>query len=144
MASKDLVHNAKLTNVINPAAIKSANATTTGVIIDTQGYESLTFAIEAGAITDGAFTPTMTEGDAANLSDGAAVAAGDMLGTLAASVQNNASQNTTKTIGYRGGKRYVRLDEVQTGATTGGFIAVTAIQAHARNQPSSTSAAPSP
>jgi hypothetical protein len=64
-------------------AALTGNATTNSQIIDTQGFESLEFLIESGVITDGTFTPNLQEGDAANLSDAATVAAGDMLGTVA-------------------------------------------------------------
>jgi hypothetical protein len=68
----------------NPQAAITGNATTNGAIIDTQGFESSSSSIQSGVITDGTFTPNVQEGDAANLSDAATVAAGDLLGTIAA------------------------------------------------------------
>jgi hypothetical protein len=40
-----------------------------------------------------------------------------------------------KKVGYRGPKRYSRIKFVQTGATTGGFLAALAVQGHAKNAP---------
>lgn len=52
-----------------------------GQIIDRQGYDSLTYLIATGSIADAdvTFTVLLEEGDAANLSDAAAVADADMI-----------------------------------------------------------------
>jgi hypothetical protein len=134
MASRDLHNNLKLNPSHNPQAAITGNATTNGAIIDTQGFESVEFSIQSGVITDGTFTPNVQEGDAANLSDAATVAAGDLLGTLAAATfVATTDNNKTKKIGYKGIKRYVRLQLIGSGQTTGGFIASTAVQGHGRN-----------
>lgn len=141
---RDLHHNIKVTNVIDPAAIKSGNAATAGAVIDTQGYESLEFLIEAGVLTDGTLTPSLTEGELADGSDGTAVPANDLLGTIAGATFAATDDSKTKTIGYRGGHRYVKLTVTQAGATTGGFYNAVAVQSHARNQPGNVSPAPVP
>jgi hypothetical protein len=133
MASKDLHNNIKVTPAINPAAAIAANGTTTSAIIDTQGFESLEMVAQSGVITDGTFTGTLFEGDAANMSDEAAVAAGDLLGSNP--VFAAAANNLTKKVGYRGNKRYVRIKFVQAGATTGGFLTAIAVQGAAKNAP---------
>lgn len=128
---RDLHNSLKVSKAFGPQAIVTGNAANAGAIIDTQGFESLEFAIVAGTITDGTFTPTLTEGNDPALADGAAVAASDTFGVPAG--MNAAASNTTQKVGYKGSKRYVRLSLPQTGATTGGFIAATAIQGHGRN-----------
>jgi hypothetical protein len=133
MASKDLHNNLKLTPAINPAAAITANGTTTSATIDTQGFASLEFSCHSGAITDGTFTGTVYEGDASNMSDEAAVDAADLLGSAPAFAASD--DNVVKKVGYRGSKRYVRIKFVQAGATSGGFLAATAVQGHARNAP---------
>lgn len=126
---RDLHHNLNLTTALNTAAIGS-NTTTNGAIIDTKGFSSLEFAIKSGTLTDGTYTPALTEGDASDLSDGTAVAAGDLLGTIAGATFAATDDNKVKKIGYTGGKRYVRLSLVTTGVTTGGTIGAIAIQGH--------------
>lgn len=144
MASKDLFHNVRVKNAIDPTAIRNANAAVVSAIIDTQGYESLLFAIESGVITDGTLTPSLLESDDSGMAGSNAVAAADTLGTVAGATFAITDDSVTKTIGYKGGKRYVTLTVTQAAATTGGFYSAVAIQGHARNNPSNVSAAPTP
>jgi hypothetical protein len=130
---RDLHNNQKFSRAISPAAILSANGTTTGQTIDVVEFGSLEFAFLAGAITDGTLTVTVYEGDESDMSDEAAVADGDLLGTEP--VFTSADANTTKKVGYKGNKRYVRVKVVQTGATTGGFIGCIATQGHPKTAP---------
>jgi hypothetical protein len=130
---RDLHNNLSGARGISPAAIISANGTTTGQTIDTLGYGSVEFFFQSGAITDGTFTVTIYEGDASNMSDETAVADVDLLGTEP--VFTSADANATKKVGYKGNKRYVRVKVVQTGATTGGFICCIATQGHPKTAP---------
>ncbi|WP_193183258.1 hypothetical protein [Nisaea sediminum] len=134
MSSRDLYNNVKALGAISPQEIGS-NGAVNGAIIDTAGFESLLFSIASGAVTDGAFTPSMTEGDESDLSDGTAVAAGDMLGTVAGATFADTDDNAVKKVGYRGNKRYVRLTLTAAGVTNGGFFAATAHLGHPRNAP---------
>ena len=109
---------------LNTAAITS-NTTTNGVIIDTQGYNSLTFLLNVGARTDGTYTPTIQHGDAANLSDATTVGADDLIGTFAGAAISAA--NTVRKIGYVGNRRYVRLGVVSTTVTSGATVGATAV-----------------
>lgn len=108
----------------NTAAI-SSSTTTAGNIIDTQGYEGLEFFIQSGARTDGTYTPLIEEGDEADLSDAAAVADEDLVGTEAGAAISAA--NAIKRIGYVGHKRYVRLSIVSSDVTSGATIGATAV-----------------
>jgi hypothetical protein len=130
---RDIHNNLKPSRGISPAAIIAANGTTTGQTIDVSEFGSLEFLFQSGAITDGTFTVTVYEGDAANMSDEAAVADADLLG--AEPVFADTDDNTVKRVGYIGSKRYVRAKVVQAGATTGGFIACIAVQGHPRTAP---------
>lgn len=96
----------------------TTNTTTVGAIIDTAGFESLEYLIHSGTITDGAYAFVLEEGDDSGLSDAAAVAAAETLGTLTGFVA--ADDDTTKRVGSIGKKRYQRLSIVSTGVTTGG------------------------
>ncbi|HEX6956254.1 MAG TPA: hypothetical protein VF156_15375 [Agromyces sp.] len=129
----DLHNNIKVSRAISPAAAITGNGNTDSQIIDTKGFESLEFVILAGALTDGTLTPQLIEGDDSGLSDGATVAAGDLLGSATAIASTD--DNAVRKIGYRGNKRYVRLRLVQTGATSGGFAGAVAVQANAGTYP---------
>jgi hypothetical protein len=130
---RDLHNNISGARGISPAAILTANGTTTGQTIDVSEYGSLEFVFLSGVITDGTLTVTIYEGDASDMSDEAAVADADLLGiepVFAAS-----DDNTVKCVGYIGNKRYVRAKVVQAGATTGGFISSIIIQGHPKTAP---------
>ena len=103
----------------------SSSTTTNGVIIDTQGYNALTYLLNVGARTDGTYTPLVRHGDAADLSDVADVDDSDLVGTEANAAINTA--NTVKKIGYVGNKRYVRLSVVSTSVTSGATVGATAV-----------------
>ena len=117
----------------SPGAITAGNATLTTQTIDRQGYEALEFIYTSGTITDGTFTVTMYEGDASNMSDEAAVAAADILGT--SPVFAATDDDKVKRVGYKGTKRYVRCKAVQSGATTGGYLSAVAVLAKPRYVP---------
>ena len=127
---RDLHSNIKVSPAIDPAVITAGNATLTSAIIDTAGYDSLEFAFCSGAVTDGTFTITVFEGDASNMSDEVAVtSSASLLGSAITFVGATAADDSAvKRIGYRGNKRYVRVKAVQSGATTGGYLAAVAIQ----------------
>lgn len=132
---KDLKNNIKVSNALNIQAI-STNATTAGAIIDTKGFDSLTFVFQTGTITDGDYTLLIHEGDNGALSDATAVADADLLGTEAlASFAADTDDNKVSKIGYRGNKRYVRLSVVSTNVTTGGTVGAVAVQGHPQFAP---------
>jgi hypothetical protein len=136
---KDLHNNIKVTTVLAPVTIDS-DTTTAGEVIDTQGFDSLEFVLQAGALTDGVFTAALAESDtvdeSGDLTSEGVVAASDLIGSLP-SVENDASDESglSKKVGYRGRKRYVRLDVVSTGTDDGGVVGAIAIQEGARNNP---------
>jgi hypothetical protein len=123
--SKDLHANVKISKAMSVTAI-SGNGTTNGDIIDRAGYQSVVFALLSGTLTDGTYTPSITEGDAADLSDGAD--ATDLHGTVAGATFAATADNAVKKLGYRGSKRYIRLNVTAAGVTTGGTISAIAIQ----------------
>ncbi|WP_376959663.1 hypothetical protein ABNQ39_07070 [Azospirillum sp. A26] len=131
---RDLHNNLAFVVALNTAAITS-NTATIGAIIDTRGFDSLEFAIKSGTLTDGTYTPALTEGDAPDLSDGSPVAAGDLLGTVADATFAATDDNKVKKLGYRGNKRFVRLSLVSAGAATGGTIGAVAALGHPRTVP---------
>ena len=121
MADKDLKNSVISKVALNIQAI-STNTTTAGAIIDTLGYESVTFVLQSGTLTDGAYTPLIEDGDNSGLSDAAAVADDFLLGTEAGAAFALTDDNTTKRIGYVGKKRYVRVSVVSTSVSSGGTL----------------------
>lgn len=117
---KDLHNNIKVVNAFNTQAI-SSSTTTSGNIIDLQGYGAIEFLCQMGNWTDGTYTPVLTEGNDSGLSDGTVVSdANNIFGTAALVAAALNADNTVARIGYRVGKyRYVRLGFVSASVSTG-------------------------
>jgi len=136
--TQDLYNEIKQINALDIQTIAS-NTTTAGDIIDTAGYSSLTFVFQTGTLTDGDYTVLIQDGDDSGLSDAAAVADTELLGTEAgASFTADGDDNKTSKIGYVGVKRYVRLSIVSTSTSSGAVVGAIAILGHARVQPQDT------
>lgn len=137
MANRDGSRDKKLLWAKTPTSIGS-NTTTASNIIDTQGYDKVTFVVVASAYTDGTFTPAVSESDDSGMSGENAVADADLtrLETAAAitAATSNSADNSGK-IGYVGSKRYVTCDIVSTGVSSGATVGVLAILENAHNQP---------
>lgn len=120
MAQIDMHNNVDERIALNTQLINT-DTTTAGVIIDTAGYESIEFIVQAGVVTAGILTPVLEDGDDSGLSDAAVVAAAFRLGSL---VVLSAS-NTLTRFGYVGKKRYVRLSGLSATSanlTVGGTV----------------------
>jgi hypothetical protein len=137
----DLHNNIRTKTVISPLAI-GANATKTGLVIDRQGYGGVEFIASYGAVTTTGSIVTLVvkEGDATGSLT--SVADADLLGTealaslLAATPRAaGTTKEVTKRVGYRGIKRYVSVDAVQTGTTSVGVVGVAAILHSPSNAP---------
>jgi hypothetical protein len=127
---RDMLNNIHPLTAIEPVAARTNNTAIVSSIIDTRGYDALTFAILVGTNTDAdvTFAVTMDHGDVSNLSDAAAVPAADLVGTLALAGYIFSDDAETRKIGYGGNKRYVRLTVTPTGNDAGNiFIAAVAI-----------------
>lgn len=106
----DLHNNIEFRRALSPVVITD-NTAQVCEIIDIAGFRSLEFAILTGTLADAdaTFTALVEHGDAANLSDAAAVPDGALLGLETEASFTFAADNVTKKIGYRGTKRYIRL-----------------------------------
>lgn len=116
MAEYDSVSEMKVAEAIPFVA---HNAAINGNSIDTLGFESLTFAIQAGTLGTGTVNFLMQEAD--DNGSGApgaftTVAAGDMIGTLPTILATD--DNKSYRIGYIGKKQWVRINNVGTGWTS--------------------------
>jgi hypothetical protein len=134
---RDLVNNINPLFAIAPAAATTDNTAYVTGIIDTAGYDSLTFLFITGTETDAdaVFTLTMEHGDNSALSDTAVPAATDLIGTTALGSFTFADDNKTRKIGYIGTKRYIRATITPTNNTGNVFLAAAAILGHPHNAP---------
>lgn len=132
---RDLHSNIRTKTIIPPLAI-GANATKSGVVIDRQGYGGVEFIAAYGAVvtTGTVVTLVVLEGDVTGTMT--SVADTDLIGTEALASLPAATPRTagttkevSKRIGYRGLKRYVTCNVVQTGVTSVGCVGVAAILA---------------
>jgi len=138
---QDLHNNSRTVNIITAAAI-GANATKSGLVKDRQGYGGVEFFVSYGSVTTTGTVVTLIvkEGDVTGTMT--SVANADLLGTevlagLAAATPRSAgtTKEVTKRIGYRGVKRYVTVDAVQTGVTSVGCISVVGVLHSPYNAP---------
>lgn len=126
MAKFDMRNNAEYGLALS--ATLSGTSAAAGAWMDMRGWEAITFAVSTGTVTDAGtasgFAFEVQESDTTDASDATAVADADLIGTEAALTVTSDDDDDTLvgTIGYRGGKRYVRI--VATG-TTGTNAAVT-------------------
>lgn len=135
MAKFDQKNDLKVANALDIQTI-ATDTTTAGDILDLQGFNACTFAFHTGTVTDGDYTVLIEHGDDSGLSDAAAVADADLIGTEAgASFTDDGDDNLVGTIGYRGDKRYVRLSIVSANTTSGAVVGATAILGHAHSAP---------
>ena len=107
---KDAISNVKAVPAIAPAVKTAAGD---GTAIDVQGFGSLLFVINTGAIAgDGDFGVVVQ--DSANGSEWANVDDVDVQGAIPATL---AATNAYR-VGYTGSKRYVRLALTKAGGTS--------------------------
>lgn len=118
---QDSYNKIEVRQAINVTRQTNSSSAVVGNIIDLSGYDSCLFVISYGNLTDAdaTFAVTLDEGDASNLSGSNSVAAGDMLGTLAAAGATFSDDNKVRKLGYKGAKRYVRLTVTPTNNDSG-------------------------
>ncbi len=138
---RDLHSNLRTKTIITPTAI-GANATKTGLVIDRQGYGGVEILASYGSVTTTGTVATLIvlEGDVTGTMT--SVADTDLIGTEALASLPAATPRTagttkevTKRVGYRGLKRYISANIVQTGVTSVGCVAVTALLGLPDNAP---------
>lgn len=95
---------------ISPVTV-SDNTAQVSQIIDLQAVSYLEFVLFTASLADAdaTFTVLVEHGDQSNLSDAAAAPDSDLLGLEADASFTFAADDSVRSIGYRGSKRYVRL-----------------------------------
>jgi len=133
--NNDLHSNINIKRVISPVSVAD-NTAQVGQIIDMQGYGVLEYIIATGSIADAdaTFTVLLEEGDASNLSDAAAVADADLLGTEALAAFQFDDDNECRKLGYKGTKRYTRLTITPVGNASAALLSAVAILGNAHIQ----------
>ena len=137
MADKDLASLINCDFAIAPA-VETGNAAHVSSIIDTKGFESLTFAIIVGTMNDSGaeVTPSFRHGDNSALTDAAVPKDGeDTIGTIAACTVDQDDDNEVRWIGYVGKKRYVEITLTPTNNAGNIPLAVIAIKGNATSNP---------
>lgn len=135
---RDLMNNLHFVPAIVPVAAAAAdNTPLSSIIIDTQGYDSLAFAIMTGTLADvdATFTTLVRHGNDSNLADAVDVPDDMLTGTEVLASFNFGDDNECRKIGYSGDRRYVRL--IVTPANNTGAAPIVAIAAlgHPSNAP---------
>ena len=128
---KDLMNLIDVKRVISPVSVADTTAQV-GQIIDRKGFDGLTYLIATGSIADAdaTFTVLLEEGDASNLSDAAAVADADLIGTEALAGFQFDDDNECRKLGYVGSKRYLRLTITPANNTSAALLAAVAVLGH--------------
>jgi len=128
----------KVVPIIAPAA--ALTATTEGLVIDTKGYENLTFVVASGATMAGLFDLTVKEaaahtgtlGTDAALTDGTDAT---LIGTAPSLAAGDVGVIEKCGVKLNPSKRYVRATLTETTASTGSLLAVVAILSNPRVAP---------
>lgn len=133
----ELHNNLKFSRAISPAAATTDNTPWVSEILDTANYQNHELAIAIGALADAdaTFTVLMEHGDVSDLSDAAAVADADLLGTEAGASFQFDDDNETRKIGYKGAKRYIRATITPANNTGNAFVSALWVQSGARKAP---------
>lgn len=110
-------------------------------VVDTAGFDSLTFFISTGTLSDSDTTYTVLVEDSDTNFSGAAVVDAQLLGTEAGAGFQFDDDNEIRKIGYLGSKRYVRVTIDDVTANTGNVpLCVIAVLGHPRTLPQSSQA----
>lgn len=127
-SNHDLHNNIHIKRAISPVS-EAGTTALVSEIVDRQGYGALEFIIATGSIgdADATFTVLLEEGDAANLSDAAAVADADLLGTEALAAFQFDDDNEVRKLGYIGIKRYLRLTITPVANASAALISAVAV-----------------
>ena len=133
---QDLMNNLHVKRVLSPVSVADTTAQV-GQIIDRQGYDSLTYVIATGSIADAdaTFTVLLEEGDDASLTDAAAVADADLLGTEVLAAFQFDDDNEVRKLGYKGVKRYTRLTITPVANASAAVLSAVAILGHPASAP---------
>lgn len=112
----DKLHSGKNPSIALAPAVVSDNTTQVTTTLNLFGCHAAELYLLTGTLADAGaeFTVTMYEGDASDMSDEAAVADADLLGTEALASFIQSADNKAFKLGYVGNKQYIRAKIVIT------------------------------
>jgi len=133
---KDNFNEINVKRVLSPASVAD-NTDQVGEIVDSKGFNSLTYLIATGSLADAdaTFTVLLEDGAAADMSDAAAVADAYLLGTEALASFIFSDDNKCFKLGYIGNKRYTRLTITPGGNASAALLSAVAVLGEAQIQP---------
>lgn len=135
------IHNdIHLVPLFAPKSAVTDDTAQVSAIVDTLGYEACELVMTTGTLSDAdaTFAVLVEDGDAANLSDNAAVADAFLEGTEAGAAFTFADDGECRKIGYRGGKRYVRVTVTPSGNAGNLFLSGVAVLGRPASTPTPT------
>ena len=112
MNHADLVHNLKCSPGWAGATISTDTDTDSALVIDSQGYNAVAFAVHSGTRTDGSYVLKIMESDNSNGSSASEVGSYQVQDTMTAS-------NSVGKVGAVLSKRYFLLRITSTSTTSG-------------------------
>ena len=135
---QDIHNSIKHVRVISPQSVAD-NTALVGQIIDGANFDSLEYLILTGSLADAdaTFAVLLEDGDDSGLSDAAAVADADLLGTEALAGFIFSDDDEVRKLGYRGAKRYTRMTITPAANASAALIAASAILSNARKEQTS-------
>lgn len=135
---KDLHNSVRFSRAISPVSVADTTAQVSQ-ILDTANFNANELVIATGSIADAdaTFAVLLEEGDNSALSDAAAVADADLLGTEALAGFQYDDDNETRKLGYIGSKRYIRATITPTGNASAALLSAVWVQAGPRVAPQS-------
>lgn len=139
---RDFLHSVLSKRAINSTRVAD-NTAQVSQIINMQGFESALFDFNIGVIADvdATFTVLLEEGDDPALADAAAVADTDMISMTPGTAPEAAasfrydSDNQVRTLGYIGGRQYIRLTITPVNNTGNADLGVNCLLAHGGLRP---------
>jgi len=133
----DMMNDIDVKRAISPAAATTDNTAYVSQILDMQGAHAAMLVLMIGALADAdaTFSVLVEHGDAANLSDAAAVPDTELNGTEALAGFTFAADNQCRKIGYIGSKRYVRATITPANNTGNVFLSGVWLRGHLENAP---------
>ena len=113
MASQDLHSKVFMKYALNPTVI-SADGTILGEVLDTVDFESVELVAMMGIANGGLFNVNLQESDDDSIYT--VVATNDLIGETIQ--MNSANSIEIRRVGYKGKKRYLRVELVSSGSPT--------------------------
>jgi len=138
---KDMTFDRGAVQLLAPSDITNTDTTTS--LLDTQGFEGAGIIVNVGALTGHAATATtaliVEESDSTDGNSFTPVAPTDLVGALPTLDNATADANQLYSVGYRGTKRYIRVNidhtEASSGTITKTMIGVTGGLGFPRHMP---------